>query len=79
MWIGAAFASIYFLYVALASAAPWSNLLLSIGAGLIAQSEENQKIVEICGEKGISVIPANFDQMKRLVKEHDAEDSGSHD
>jgi len=36
MWIGAAFASIYFLYVALASAAPWSNLFWSIGAGLIA-------------------------------------------
>ncbi len=42
-------------------------------------SEEDQKIVEICGEKGISVIPANFDQMKKLVKEHDAEDSGSHE
>jgi len=36
MWIGAAIASVYFLYVALASAAPWSNLLWSIGAGLIA-------------------------------------------
>ena len=37
MWIGAAIAFVYFLYVALASAAPWSNLLWSIGAGLIAQ------------------------------------------
>ncbi len=36
MWIGAAIASVYFLYVALAIAAPWSNLLWSIGAGLIA-------------------------------------------
>ena len=42
-------------------------------------SEEDQKIVDICGEKGISVIPANFDQMKKLVKEHDAEDSSSHE
>ena len=42
-------------------------------------SEEDQRIVEICGEKGISVKPANFDQMKKLVKEHDAEDSGSHE
>jgi len=37
MWIGVACASIYFLYVALAGAAPWSNLLRSIGAGLIAK------------------------------------------
>jgi hypothetical protein len=37
MWISAAIASIYFLYVALASAAPWSNLLWSIGAALIAK------------------------------------------
>ena len=37
MWIGAAMASVYFLYGALASAAPWSNLLWSIGAGLIAK------------------------------------------
>ena len=37
MWIGAAITSIYFLYVALASAASWSNLLWSIGAGLIAK------------------------------------------
>ena len=36
LWVGAAIASVYFLYVALASAAPWSNLLWSIGAGLIA-------------------------------------------
>ncbi len=37
MWIGAAIASIYFLYGALASAASWSNLLWSIGAGLVAK------------------------------------------
>ena len=37
MWIGAAMVSVYFLYGALASAAPWSNLLWSIGAGLIAK------------------------------------------
>ena len=36
MWIGAAIAAVYFLYVALASVASWSNLLWSIGAGLIA-------------------------------------------
>jgi len=35
--MGAAIASMYFLYVALAGAAPWSNLLWSIGAGLIAK------------------------------------------
>jgi len=33
-------------------------------------SEEDQKIVEICGEKGISVTPVNFEQMKAIVKEH---------
>ena len=37
MWIGAAMVSVYFLYGALASAAPWSILLGSIGAGLIAK------------------------------------------
>ena len=37
MWIGTAIASIYFLYDALASAAPWSNLLGSIGVTLIAK------------------------------------------
>ena len=37
MWIGAAITSIYFLYVALASAASWSNLLWSIGAGIGAK------------------------------------------
>ena len=42
-------------------------------------SEEDQKIVDLCGEKGISVIPANFDEMKKLVKEHDVEDSSSHE
>ena len=29
-------------------------------------SEEDRKIVEICGEKGISVTPTNFEQMKVL-------------
>ena len=37
MWIGASMVSVYFLYGALASAAPWSDLLWSIGAGLIAK------------------------------------------
>ena len=37
MWIGAAMASVYFLYETLANAAPWSNLLWSIGAGLVAK------------------------------------------
>jgi len=36
MWIGAAIASIYFLYGALVNDAPWAGLLWSIGAGLIA-------------------------------------------
>lgn len=42
-------------------------------------SEDDQVIVELCGEQGISVMPGNFDQMKKLVKVHDAEDSGSHE
>jgi hypothetical protein len=37
MWLGAAIASIYFLYVALSSAASWSNLIWSISAALIAK------------------------------------------
>jgi hypothetical protein len=37
IWIGAALASVYFLYGVLASAAPWSNLLWSIGAGLVTK------------------------------------------
>ena len=42
-------------------------------------SEGDKKIVEICGEQDILVIPTNFDQMRKLVREHDAEDSGSHE
>ena len=37
IWIGAAIASVYFLYAALANDAPWSGLLWSIGAGFIAK------------------------------------------
>ena len=37
MWIGAAIASIYFLYGALANEAPVHYLLWSIGAGFIAK------------------------------------------
>jgi hypothetical protein len=37
MWIGAAIVSVYFLYWVLASGAPWSNLLWSIIAALIAK------------------------------------------
>lgn len=32
-------------------------------------SEEDKEYVYICGEKGIFVTPANFDQMKKIVKE----------
>ncbi len=42
-------------------------------------SKDDQEIVEIIGARGISVRPTNFDQMKKLVKSHDAEDSGSHE
>ena len=42
-------------------------------------SEDDQEIVEICGAQGISVTPTNFDQMKKIVKVHDAKDSGSHE
>jgi len=35
-------------------------------------SEEDQKIVEICGENDISVTPVNFDLMKKVVKERNA-------
>ena len=41
-------------------------------------SEQDKKIVEICGEKGISATPANFDRMKKIVKEHDADESCLH-
>jgi len=39
-------------------------------------SEEDKKIVDICGEKGISATPANFEQMKVIVEDHEAKDSG---
>ena len=38
-------------------------------------SEEDKKIVELCGEKGISVTPTNFEQMKVIVNEYEAKDS----
>jgi hypothetical protein len=39
-------------------------------------SAEDKKVVEICGEKGVSVTRANFDQMKAIVKDHYTADSG---
>ena len=38
IWIGAAIASIYFLYGALANDGPWSQLFWSIGAAFIAKN-----------------------------------------
>ena len=35
-------------------------------------SGEDKKIVEICGEKGISVTPTSFEQMKVIVNDHEA-------
>ena len=35
-------------------------------------SDEDKRIVELCGEKGISVNAANFEQMKAIVKQHEA-------
>ena len=37
-------------------------------------SEDEKKFVELCGEKGISITPENFDQMKKIAKENDEED-----
>jgi hypothetical protein len=37
IWIGAAIASVYFLYGVLASAAPWSNLIWSLGVAFLAK------------------------------------------
>lgn len=36
-------------------------------------SEDDQKIVDICGEKDITATPANFDELKKVVKELDSE------
>ena len=33
-------------------------------------SEEDRRIVELCGEKGVSVNAANFEQMKSIVKSY---------
>ena len=49
------------------------------GARFTSLSEEDRKIVEICGEKGISVTPTNFEQMKVIVNDHEAKDSGSNE
>jgi hypothetical protein len=38
-------------------------------------SEEDKKIVEISGEKGISATPANLDEMKKIIMECDTDDS----
>ena len=34
-------------------------------------SEEDRAIVELCGEKNISVNASNFEQMKAIVKKHE--------
>lgn len=39
-------------------------------------SEEDKRVVEICGEKGVSVTGANFEQMKAIVRKHYAKDLG---
>ena len=39
-------------------------------------SEEDKKIVERCGEKGISVTPTNIKQMKVIVNDHEKKDAG---
>ena len=33
-------------------------------------SEEDRRIVELCGEKGVSVNASNFEQMKAIVKDY---------
>ena len=33
-------------------------------------SKEDQRIVELCGEKGVSVNASNFEQMKAIVKSY---------
>ena len=33
-------------------------------------SEEDRRIVELCGEKGVSVNASNFEQMKAIVKSY---------
>lgn len=33
-------------------------------------SEEDRRIVELCGEKGVSVNASNFEQMKAIVKNY---------
>ena len=33
-------------------------------------SQEDRRIVELCGEKGVSVNAANFEQMKAIVKSY---------
>ena len=35
-------------------------------------SKEDRAIVELCGEKNISVNASNFEQMKAIVKKHEA-------
>jgi hypothetical protein len=37
-------------------------------------SEDEKTFVELCGEKGISVTPENFDRLKKIAMEKDAED-----
>ena len=33
-------------------------------------SEDDRRIVELCGEKGVSVNASNFEQMKAIVKNY---------
>ena len=33
-------------------------------------SEEDRRVVELCGEKGVSVNASNFEQMKAIVKNY---------
>ncbi len=37
-------------------------------------SEDDKTFVELCGEKGTSVTPKNFDRLKEIVKKNGAED-----
>ena len=38
LWIGAALASVYFLYVSIVDGAPWTHLILSVIAVLVAKT-----------------------------------------
>ena len=40
-------------------------------------SDEDKKLIEECGENDISVTADNFDQVKRIVRDHDEKDSNT--